>query len=59
VLQIFGLLGSAGALALVRSSAIDRGPVLLALGAGHAASCVAMVVSYGLLFFALFAKREA
>ncbi len=59
VLQIFGLLASAGALALVRSSAIDPAPKFLALGAGNAASCVAMVVSYGLLFMALFARREA
>jgi len=58
VLPIVGTLAGWGAVAFVRSDAIDPRPKFLALGAGNVAHALSLVVSYVILYVALFARRS-
>ena len=57
MLPIVGTLAGWGAVAWVRSDAIDPRPKFLALGAGNVAHGLSLVVSYIILYVALFARR--
>ena len=57
VLPIVGTLAGWGAVAFVRSDAIDIRPKFLALGAGNVAHALSLIVSYVILFVVLFARR--
>ena len=58
VLPIAGTLAGWGAVAFVRSDAIDVRPKFLALGAGNVAHALSLVVSYAILYVALFARHR-
>jgi hypothetical protein len=58
VLPIVGTLAGWGAVAFVRSDAIDIRPKFLALGVGNVAHALSLVVSYVILYYVLFARRS-
>jgi hypothetical protein len=57
VLPIVGTLAGWGAVALVRSEAIDIRPKYIALGVGNLVHALSLIVSYVILYYVLFARR--
>jgi hypothetical protein len=58
-IAIVGILASRAAVAYVRSGSIGPEPKFLVLGVGSLAHTVALVISYALLFVALFGPRSS
>ena len=58
VIAMVGILSSGAATAFVRSESIEPGPKFLALAGGNLVHVVSLVVSYVLLFVALFGRQR-